>query len=140
MRRAVLHKPPFVHPANRSLSVVIMEIEMRYALFLAVVPLAASLAATASAAGSRSDYNNDGTISREEFRNQAARAAFAADKNQNGFIEPEEFNLSDEQRRAMDGNGDGKISVEEFQAGQVAGFDALDKNGNGTIEASETGR
>lgn len=113
---------------------------MRFAFLLAVVPVAACLAVPASAADARGDYNSDGTISREEFRNQAARAAFAADKNQNGFIEPEEFYLTDAQRGAIDTNGDGKVSVEEFQAGQVAGFDALDKNGNGTLEASETGR
>lgn len=113
---------------------------MRNALLLAVIPLAACLSANAWAAGTPGDYNDDGSISREEFRNQAAKAAFAADKNKDGFIDADEFKLTDEQRRAMDSNGDGKVSVEEFQAGQVAGFDALDKNKNGTLEASERGR
>ena len=111
---------------------------MRRSLFLAAIPLVVSLSAPVLAAPG--DYNDDGTISREEFRNQVAKAAFAADKNQNGFIDADEFKLTDEQRRAMDANGDGKVSVEEFQAGQVAGFDALDTNKNGTLEASEKGR
>ncbi len=108
---------------------------MRHALILASIPLIASLAVTAMAAGPAGDYNDDGAISREEFRNKAAKVAFAADKNQNGFIEAGEYTLTDEQRRAM-----GKLSVEEFQTGQVAAFDALDKNKNGTLEANEKGR
>jgi hypothetical protein len=117
-----------------------MEMNMRHALILASIPLIASLAVTAMAAGPAGDYNDDGAISREEFRNKAAKVAFAADKNQNGFIEAGEYTLTDEQRRAMDTNGDGKLSVEEFQTGQVAAFDALDKNKNGTLEANEKGR
>jgi Ca2+-binding EF-hand superfamily protein len=112
-----------------------MEMNMRHALILASIPLIASLAVTAMAAGPAGDYNDDGAISREEFRNKAAKVAFAADKNQNGFIEAGEYTLTDEQRRAM-----GKLSVEEFQTGQVAAFDALDKNKNGTLEANEKGR
>lgn len=110
---------------------------MKHLVLLAAMPLAVSLATSSLAAPG--DYNDDGTISREEFRNQVAKAAFAADKNQDGFIDAGEFQLTDAQRRAMDTNSDGKVSVEEFQAGQVAGFDELDKNGNGTLEPSEKG-
>lgn len=105
--------------------------------FLAAISLAAALTTAAIAAGNPADYNGDGKISREEFRNEAAKAAFGADKNKNGFIDDDEFKLSDEQRKGMDGNGDGKVSVEEFQLGQMAGFDALDKNGDGFLDASE---
>lgn len=98
-----------------------------------------SVSALAVAAGSPADYNGDGRISQEEFRNQAARAAFAADKNNDGSIDDSEVKLSDEQRKAMDGNGDGKISVEEFQSGQMAGFTQLDKNGDGFLDAGELG-
>ena len=104
---------------------------------LAAIPLAAFLSSVAIAAGNPADYNGDGKISREEFRNEAAKAAFGADKNKNGFIDDDEFKLSDEQRKGMDGNGDGKVSVEEFQLGQMAGFDALDKNGDGFLDAYE---
>ncbi len=91
----------------------------------------------ASAAGAGADYDGDGRISREEFRNQAARSAFAADKNSNGVVEDSELKLSAEQKKALDSNGDGKVSVEELQAGQVSGFGELDKNGDGFLDAGE---
>jgi hypothetical protein len=94
-------------------------------------------AGAAFAAGGAADYDGDGRISREEFRNQAARAAFAADKNKNGMIDEGEANLTAEQRKKLDTNGDGKVSVEELQAGQMAGFDELDKNGDGFLDADE---
>lgn len=89
------------------------------------------------AAGNAADYDGDGRISREEFRNQAARSAFAADKNGNGAIEDSELKLSSDQRKALDTNGDGKISPEELQNGQIGGFDELDKNGDGFLDANE---
>lgn len=104
---------------------------------LAALPVIAILGTSAMAAGNPADYNGDGKISREEFRNEAAKAAFAADKNKNGFIDDDEYKLNDEQIKSMDENGDGKISVEEFQLGQMAGFDQLDKNQDGFLDASE---
>ena len=101
---------------------------------VAVMVTASSLA---WAAGNPADYDGDGKISKEEFRNQAARTAFSADKNKDGFIDDSEFKLTPDQRKAMDTNGDGKVSVEEFQAGQLAGFAALDKNGDGFLDADE---
>lgn len=89
------------------------------------------------AAGNAADYDGDGRISREEFRNQAAKAAFAADKNNNGVIDEGEAKLSGDQRKALDTNGDGKVSVEELQEGQMAGFGELDKNGDGFLDAYE---
>lgn len=97
----------------------------------------AALSAAASAAGNPADYNGDGRISREEFRNQAARVAFEADKNSNGAIDGDEIKFSDDQRKALDSDGDGKVSVEEFQAGNMSGFDQADKNGDGFLDASE---
>lgn len=102
----------------------------------------AILAATgglAFAAGSPADYNGDGRISREEFRNQVARTAFDADKNNDGFIDDSEMKFSDEQRKAMDADADSKVSVEEFQTGQMAAFAQLDKNGDGFLDAGEMG-
>lgn len=93
-------------------------------------------AGSAFAAGG-ADYDGDGRISREEFRNQAARSAFAADKNSNGQIDEGEAKLSGEQRKALDSNGDGKVSVEELQEGQMAGFGELDKNSDGFLDAGE---
>jgi Ca2+-binding EF-hand superfamily protein len=97
----------------------------------------AVLSAAASAAGNPADYNGDGRISREEFRNQAAKVAFEADKNSNGAIDGDEIKFNDDQRKALDTDGDGKVSVEEFQAGNMSGFDQADKNGDGFLDAQE---
>lgn len=96
-----------------------------------------TMSAATLAAGNPADYNGDGRISREEFRNQTARIAFEADKNTNGAIDEDESPLNAEQRKAMDANGDGSLSVEEFQAGHMGGFDAADKNGDGFLDAKE---
>ena len=47
----------------------------------------------AMAAGNPADYNGDGRISREEFRNQVARTAFDADKNGDGFLDANEMKV-----------------------------------------------
>jgi Ca2+-binding EF-hand superfamily protein len=106
-------------------------------IMIGLVAAAGSVGA-ALAAGNSADYNGDGRISREEFRNQAARVAFEADENNNGAIDEGETKLSAEQRKAMDANGDGRLSVEEFQAGHMSGFDDADKNGDGFLDAKET--
>jgi uncharacterized protein (DUF2141 family) len=97
----------------------------------------AALGAAALAAGNPADYNGDGRISKEEFRNQTARVAFEADKNSNGAIDADEIKFSDDQRKALDADGDGKVSVEEFQAGNMSGFGQADKNGDGFLDANE---
>ena len=104
-----------------------------------LISFGAAVAASALswAAGNAADYDGDGRISKEEFRNQSAKAAFEIDKNHNGVIDDDELKLSAEQRKKLDTNGDGKVSVEELQEGQMAGFGELDKNGNGFLEANE---
>ena len=106
--------------------------QRRILISMGVLVAASSLALAAGA-----DYNGDGKISKEEFRNQAARKAFDTDKNKNGFIDDDEMQLSADQRKKLDTNGDGKVSVEELQAGQMSGFDDLDKNHDGFLDSSE---
>jgi hypothetical protein len=106
---------------------------------LASLPVAAVLVSVSFAAGSPADYNGDGKLSREDFRNEAARVAFSADKNKDGTIESDEYKLSDAQVKGLDENADGKVSVEEFQVGQMKGFDQLDKNNDGFLDAGELG-
>lgn len=101
--------------------------------------VAVSSSTLALAAGNPADYNGDGRISKEEFRNQVARVAFDADKNSDGFIDDSEMKISADQRTKLDTNADGKVSVGEFQEGQMAGFAELDKNGDGFLDASEMG-
>lgn len=108
-----------------------------YQRILVSVTLLAAASAIAAAKGNPADYNGDGRISREEFRNQAANVAFNADKNKDGVIDDSEFKLTEAQRKVMDKDGDGKVTVEEFQQGQMAGFDEVDKNGDGFLDANE---
>ncbi len=109
---------------------------MQKRILIGVVATVA-LSAAASATGNPADYNGDGRISKEEFRNHAARVSFEADKNNNGAIDDDELKFSDDQRKALDANGDGRVSVEEFQAGNMGGFDEADKNGDGFLDAKE---
>jgi hypothetical protein len=109
---------------------------MHTRVFLSLGVLIAA-GSVAWAAGNAADYDGDGRISREEFRNQAARAAFAADTNKNGEVEDSEMKLSADQKKKIDSNGDGKVSVEELQEGQMGGFSDLDKNGDGFLDAGE---
>lgn len=102
-----------------------------------LVSFGALIAAGSAWAAGGADYDGDGRLSREEFRNQAARSAFAADKNGNGQIDDGEGKLTDELRKKIDSNGDGKVSVEEYQEGQMDGFGELDKNGDGFLDAGE---
>ena len=60
---------------------------------LASLPIVALTASVGMAAGNPADYNGDGKISKEEFRNEAARVAFASDKNKNGFVDEDEAQL-----------------------------------------------
>lgn len=110
--------------------------QKRIATMAFVATAMCSAVAIAAPAGP-ADYDGDGRISREEFRNQVARTAFAADKNSNGLIDEGEFKLTPEQRKQMDANGDGSLSVEEFQTNQMSAFAALDKNGDGYLDANE---
>ena len=106
----------------------------RVLMCMAVTMMASPLA---WAAANPADYDGDGRISQEEFRNQAARTAFSADKNSNGALDEGEVKLTPEQRKVFDANGDGSVSVEEFQAGQLLGFTEADKNGDGYLDANE---
>ena len=102
-----------------------------------LVSMATALAAISVALAGTADVNGDGLVSKEEFRNEVARTAFAADKNKNGKFDEGEMQLSAEARQKLDSNGDGKVSVEEFQAGQMKGFAELDKNNDGSLDADE---
>lgn len=102
-----------------------------------LVSMAAAVAATSVALAGTADLNGDGLVSKEEFRNEVARTAFAADKNKNGNIDEGEMQLTADERKKLDSNGDGKVSVEEFQAVQMKGFAELDKNNDGSLDADE---
>ena len=64
-----------------------------------LVSMATALAAISVALAGTADVNGDGLVSKEEFRNEVARTAFAADKNKNGKIDEGEMQLSAEARQ-----------------------------------------
>jgi Ca2+-binding EF-hand superfamily protein len=94
------------------------------------------LPASVSAA-SEMDYDGDGLISEEEFRNHAAKEAAAADTNGNGILDRAEYSLSNAEAAAMDANKDGAIQLSEFQASLMQAFNRLDKNGDKHLDAGE---
>lgn len=111
---------------------------MNLRLFYFAVLLAAVLAGGAAVfAASEMDYDGDGQIAEEEFRNHAAKEATAADVNGNGVLERDEFALTNAEAAAMDTNRDGAIQISEFQASLMQAFKRMDKNGDGRLDAGE---
>lgn len=94
----------------------------------------------AATAGSLVDYNGDGAISHEEFRNAVTEVAYASDANNDGTLDGSEFPWRDEDLKLFDTNGDGKITsvgIQEFEDGMMSAFDALDVNRDETLDAGE---
>ena len=86
------------------------------------------------------DTNNDGKISREEWKGHA-EIFDKIDKNKDGFITGEELAVARQERGAealkqMDANNDGKISREEWK-GNPERFSRLDANNDGFITSDE---
>jgi Ca2+-binding EF-hand superfamily protein len=93
--------------------------------------------AAASFAADGMDYDGDGRISEEEFRNYTAKEAALADTNGNGILDRSEYELSNAEAAAMDANKDGAIQLAEFQASLMEAFKRMDKNGDGYLDAGE---
>jgi len=89
------------------------------------------------------DQNNDGKISREEFRGPE-EVFKRMDANDDGSVSREEFDKASQEFRqkmierlkGQDKDGDGKISREEFQ-GPERFFDRLDANKDGSLSKDE---
>lgn len=103
-------------------------------LILGLVQFALTLTAYAAAPG---DYNSDGRISQEEFRNQAAKEAAEADRNGDGVLTDDEYDLTNAEAAAMDTNKDGRVQVSELRAALMRAFAQMDKNGDGYLDAGE---
>ena len=122
--------------------------KMKYTLVLTAALMAIFAVPSISAPGKRGekaaeekkqDANNDGRISKEEWKGK--EKAFAnRDKNSDGFIDTEDAKLGREQLFAKsDANNDGKVAKEEWK-GKAEQFGRLDRNGDGFLEKSEMTR
>jgi len=88
----------------------------------------------------RMDTNNDGKISRDEWRGKA-EAFDKLDSNNDGFLTREELGAAIGRARQrgiqqMDANSDSKISRDEWK-GNPKRFDRLDTNKDGVITQDE---
>ncbi len=89
----------------------------------------------------RADANNDGVVTRDEFRAQAAAAFDRQDANRDGTIDATER----QQWRGQRGGGmarhdakrGGTITRADYQARALARFDRLDLNKDGRLDPAE---
>src|SRR5215510_8075465 len=83
----------------------------------------------------RMDTNNDGQISRDEWKGKP-RAFDRIDKNGDGLINKQELAERRNRFEEMDANNDGKISREEWK-GNAKAFIRLDTDNNGELTKEE---
>lgn len=104
-------------------------------------------AATQDSQFAGADKNNDGIITRDEFKLARAARFDTMDLDKDGFLSREELVAAAPNFRArmmatssfpsFDKNGDGRVSRDEFTSAPTPGFDYADANGDGVISASE---
>jgi len=109
---------------------------MKFAAIFLSLAMALPMAATAAQKHQRMDTDQDGKISRDEWKGPADMFD-KIDKNHDGYI------TSDERPRGrrfdmnqMDANHDGQISKDEWK-GRPQMFDRLDTNHDGFITKEE---
>ncbi len=92
-------------------------------------------AAESKAAFKAADFNGNGKVSWEEFRNRVISAFGHLDRNNDGQI------AGDEHPPAVDKNSKpvqpGVVTVSEFTASAQAAFKAADKNNDGQLSLAE---
>lgn len=94
-----------------------------------------ALAKAADAAFTAADFDGDGKVSWEEFRNRVVKVFGHLDQNSDGRI------AGDEHPPAVDKAGKevqpGNVSAESFTAAVAEAFKASDKDGDGSLSAQE---
>lgn len=92
-------------------------------------------AAESKAAFKAADFNGNGKVSWEEFRNRVIAAFGHLDRNGDGRI------AGDEHPPAVDKNQNpvqpGVVTIEEFTASSRTAFKAADKNNDGQLSLAE---
>ncbi len=106
------------------------------------------------------DLNGDGVVSLEDAREQRANVFAMFDENDDGILDPAEFEVLAEHRAAdaaqhggggrkhaqmgrgmglefNDGDGNGVVTLEEFLDGTARWFALIDSNGDGQITSDD---
>jgi Ca2+-binding EF-hand superfamily protein len=94
------------------------------------------------------DANNDGAVSREEYRSARAKKFSRLDRNSDGYFDEADIpkrrmgrttasERIEQLRDQFDSNRDQRISESEFANGPTLAFDRADKDGNGLLTTQE---
>ena len=84
------------------------------------------------------DRNKDGKVDRTEFTLGIVAFFVELDKNNDGFLTPDEVpGMKEEAFKAVDTDKDGKISDYEFVTADALKFEKIDANSDGYITADE---
>jgi Ca2+-binding EF-hand superfamily protein len=94
------------------------------------------------------DFDKDGTVTCDEWKNYVTTLLRESDGNGDGALEAAEFQqmaktdqlFSVADLTYFDVNGDGKVTIEELSGKQNAAFKQLDKNGDCRIDRNESVR
>lgn len=124
-----------------------------YRIILGALALAAAPAAHAQAGGEHgilatADANNDGLVSREEYRASRSMKFARLDRNGDGAVSkddyarlakvrPEAAQKLDMLITQADADKDGKVTRAEYDAMPMPLFDKADTNGDGSIDKTE---
>lgn len=94
------------------------------------------------------DFDKDGTVTCDEWKNYVATLHREADADGDGALTDAEFQkmsktdqlFSVADRAYFDANGDGKVTVEELTSKPNPAFKTLDKNGDCRLDRNESVR
>jgi hypothetical protein len=97
-----------------------------------------AVAAPAPSGRNRLDFDGDGRVDREEFRNFFARAFHAHDGDDDRVLRgPELASLPPDSAAAADANEDDEVDVAEYVAVALVWFERCDANRDDALDASE---
>lgn len=86
----------------------------------------------------RTDSNEDGVVSREEYRHRMIEVFFSADGNRDGSLALEEVvDSNPELFHEADADGDGRVGLREFLEFRALGFERADANNDGVLSWEE---
>ena len=111
-------------------------------LTLAVLPARADDAAPKHdprVAFSETDINQDGVVDHAEFQMRITEVFFSADRNKDGFLDPQELKqlAFPDDFTADDKDRDGRVSMREFLRVRFHDYDVADVDDDGVLSLDE---